>query len=789
MRTRSLRARFGPLMLSIAAAIATTTEAERPARAEADNFGLGDGHHGAFTASQSQQVVNAYAPLREDVALGATRIPIGSVVGHADSFQAGDLILVWRATGLAAAQATSGPSRIDLAAVGGAGGPVGRYEFARVTEASATELIVTRPLVHAWAAHVTQVVKIREYTTLSVPQSTSLSPHPWSSVGPGFAGGILAFLARGAVTLEGRLDADGRGFRGGAAFRRLQVALSCPNDDGAPASGYAHKGEGIVHTAYGSGLGGRASRANGGGGGNCVTAGGGGGGNFGAGGDGGQAAVVGPNPGRGGVGLEYSLLERISLGGGGGAGESKDTLAGGGGNGGGAILARVQTLAGAGQVSAAGVAAQNTGVVGSLLTDGAGGGGAGGSVLLRIAGNAECDGLVATGGNGASTNVIVLPSVLGPGGGGGGGRVLIQAASHSPNCVPDVTPGGPGTGGPGAGGGGGGAEEPPPTGAFCTGPFGSGPAPACQIETHPVCVPDGSCKPCNGDFGSGATQACQLFGLPTCFAAALAGGPSPGACAKCTSDDHCVGAGHAGPKCHQPHGVCGQACTGDSDCKDSEWCSQNVCIPKTPNGEPLPNVPPIAGECTRANGERVCVSEVCEPDDDRCGLKNESPCEGVNERCRSNICFPADRLCGKPDGEPCNDSVECRSDVCKEGRCHGCASDAECPANSVCDRGKCEEGCRPGGPLDGGAGRGACPEGQRCVPVDGGALGRCEPDGSGGGDGGAGDAGTGGDFGAGIIEGGGCACSTKAGAASSPLALVAAAVSLWLARRRRARRG
>ena len=258
--------------MSLAATVASMVAGERAARAEADNFALGDGHHGAFTATQNQQVVNAYAPITANVAAGAVQIPIGTVVGHADGFQAGDLVLVWRATGVPADGATSGSAtRIDLTTAGGAGGPVGVYEFARVTNATATALTLTRPLVHAFAANVSQVVKVREYTTLSVPVNPSPSPHPWSQSGASYAGGLLAFLA---TDHQRRLDV-GRGSAAalpGTGSRRPAPGSARPST--APNNGYATGGEG-VHSRLGPTVGGRGNVANGGGGGNCVESGGG----------------------------------------------------------------------------------------------------------------------------------------------------------------------------------------------------------------------------------------------------------------------------------------------------------------------------------------------------------------------------------------------------------------------------------------------------------------------------------------------------------------------------------
>jgi hypothetical protein len=792
------------------------------AHAEADAFGTGDGHAGAKTVSTVDEVVNAYAPLTADAPAGATDLAFGAVVGDAAGFAAGDLVLVWRATGVAAADAPSASqARLDLAVV--SGGAVGRYELARVASVAGQTLKLTKPLVSSFAKDLSQIVKVPEYTTVDVQAGGSLAALAWQSDGAGFAGGMLAFLATGAVNVNGKLNAEGRGFRGGAdESRLLNLSLNCPNEDGTVDQGYAPKGEGVVATEFGTDKGGRGNRSIAAGGGNCTENGGGGGGNFGAGGNGGVSIIGNDRGGRGGVGLDYSLLTRISLGGGGGSGEQKNGLGSGGGAGGGAIFVRGRALTGAGTISAAGQAAENAQLVG-IESDGAGGGGAGGSVLLRFVDTVDCAGIAATGGKGGDTSVIGL-GAWGPGGGGGGGRVLVQAkaggvcpadvdagssglSGGSPHGAGPASPGDPaaiGTveGPPGGGDGEGycfSTSDPIPecvdpspvcdpvsgTCKKCTGPFGGGAPFACTLDVEPVCMADGSCVPCNGDFGSGATQTCQLVTSPTCFP----GGAKPGSCAKCTSNADCVGPGHPGPNCNTTVGACGKPCNGDSDCASTEWCAESVCVPKTPNSQPVPNVPPVNGECTPENGQRVCLSAVCEPDDDLCGRKNGSPCDhAVDAECRSNICFPKDDECGKPNGEPCAGDGDCRSAQCENGVCTGCDDDSDCPSGQVCDgtNHQCIDGCRE---TDGGASN--CPPPKQCSAHDG-SIGQCvdpaaQPDGgvgTGGADGGVLDT-------TGVVEGGGCACRTNGGPASgSPVAFLAgaiAAIGLAISRRKGSR--
>lgn len=826
------------------------------ARAESDAFAIGDGHVGAKTVAGTE-TVNAYAPVAADVAAGATQIAIGPVLqtSAAVGFAAGDLVLVWRATGVAQAVpgvASGNQTPLVLASVENA--DVGRWELARVATAAASSLTLTKPLVNAWKKDVTQVVKVPEYTTLTVPNGARLAATKWQPAGSGYAGGIVAFFANATVTVDGVVDASAKGFRGGEKLQRVGVVLSCANDDGTVEQGYAEKGESVVAkvdgaggytSLYGNDVGGKGNRSLGAGGGNCVENGGGGGANSGAGGRGGESTlntVTGTN--RGGLGgapLTYPLADaaitdpraysRFTMGGGGGAGEQKNGVGSAGGAGGGVIFVRARALAGAGTLEANGETAQNAGLFngGNAVleeSDGAGGGGAGGTVLVRVVDDATCGSIAVAGGNGGDSRVTLAGGIFGPGGGGGGGRALVQ--SDTGTCPITSNAGAPGASGNSArnattGGAGDGRTIPPDVGGLCTtngapaqcanpnpscdttrgfctkcnGPLGGGTTQPCESDTQPVCVttgPDaGTCKGCARDLGVAGDDACGTAAAPYCETS----GPDQGKCGKCDADTDCVGPTHAGPKCNVAAGACGQACTKDTDCKGTEWCSQGVCIPKTPNSQPVPNLPPDAtGQCTPDVGGRVCLSGVCEEDDDLCGLKNGDECNGKKEECRSAICFAADDLCGLPSGQPCTGNGDCRSALCDSGVCAGCNTDVDCAVGKVCDQAtkQCVDGCRPGAKSgDGGATRhGLCPSGQDCVARDGSALGDCRPHAGGDLDGGAsgGDAGV--PFDDGIVEGGGCACRTSSVAtfasAGSPLAVLAAAAASVLAARRRFRK-
>ncbi len=450
-----------------------------PARAlaEPDSFGLGTGRNGAFTAATGNQVVNTYTQLTAPRLPGDTTLPVTSIAG----FATGDLVMVLQSTGIVPVPASGDAGPYDLSV-----DPVGTWELARLSGTSAGTLSLTAPLIRGFTASVTQVIRVPEYTTVTIPANANLTAQVWN----GSTGGVVAFLATGAITNNGQISAGtrgtdaglfGTGFRGGLFVNfttsnnaaldgcsELDGPAGPLTNDGGGGVGtigrLALKGEGVANVAYSTDAGaggrtvGRGNVVNGAGGGVCHNSGGGGGGHGGAGGKGGRTWDE-PNPdgglavnrdvgGLGGGVLSYSLLDHLIFGGGGGAGHGNNNVGTGGAAGGGSVFIRAASMTGTGAVHADGMTAGST--TGGF-NDAAGGGGAGGSIYLRVQGALACgvsdggapamDGgaLTAVGGNGGNVNF----NRHGPGGGGGGGRILIQASSYA--CTPSVLSGVGGT--------------------------------------------------------------------------------------------------------------------------------------------------------------------------------------------------------------------------------------------------------------------------------------------------------------------------------------------------------
>lgn len=719
------------------------------AHAETDNFANGNGHNGALTvAASAQQTINSYVGLTADAAAGATTLTVSTVLGNPQGFVAGDLVMVWRSTGVAPSEAPSGDQNkqvnLDTAAsttstTATVAGATGTYEFARVQSfvaATATTpgtMTLTAPLVSAFTRYVSQVVRVPEFTSVNIAASGTLlstafqevkaignsatpnvtAPNPEAP----WAGGITIFFAQDAVANAGVIHSNARGFHGAVPPQNRILAtpglINCDNNpvDGSSANGanYGQKGQGVVHSLYTAASGGKGNRANAGGGGQCVEGGGGGGANGGKGGVGSASLLglgVGGYPG---VNIDFTIASHLTMGGGGGAGR---TIAAGfssvgyGGFGGGVVYVRARAMSGAGKLQANGGGGEDTGLIGlptDIASEGSGGGGAGGTIVVRLSGELDCDSLASPGGNGGDAAVIGLP-IFGSGGGGGGGRVSYTAQSKTPNCKVIVTPGKNGNTGsdPGQPG-----ESDPPSDAVCDASFGAGTLTSCPDATSPICA-GGKCLPCNGDFNSGTSAAC----------------------------------GQVNPLCNLQAGTCGKGCTVDSECTSAEWCAPvlaggaGICTPKTSNKLPLPGYPPIDGRCTEGNGARVCISAVCEPADNLCGYLNGTACT-VLSQCRSGVCF-SDNTCGLPNGQVCQNNEQCRSNSCVDGLCKGCVMDSQCSNGQLCD-----------------VNAGVC----RVRATDT----------------------------AGIIEGGGCSCSTTPSTTASPFAALGAAAAALLAWRRRKR--
>lgn len=439
------------------------------------------GKDGARTVTGANTVLNTVTTLAAGASSGAGTITVSSAAG----ITAGDVLMLYQAQGATIATTnTSGYGAVTAL------NNAGRYEFVSVAAVAGNVITLGTvcsgtPLRFSYNSGA-QVVRVPQYSSLTVNAGASVVPSAWN----GSTGGVVAVIVDGTATINGTINANALGFRGGAldntstdAGTDVTAYVASTTADG------GEKGESIAgaQTVY-DGLGGRYNRgapANGGGGGNSHNAGGGGGANGGsAAGWSGQgvpslATAAWANawnidgtltsttnsPGGGRGGYTYAAADqnalttapgaaswagnnrrergglggrplannpstvgdtRLFFGGGGGAGDGNNSAASAGAAGGGLVYVIANAVSGSGALQANGGTAANTA---PGHNDAPGGGGGGGSVVL-VAPSAGALSFSANGGGGGNQLITSVESE-GPGGGGGGGYIASPGGTRT----------------------------------------------------------------------------------------------------------------------------------------------------------------------------------------------------------------------------------------------------------------------------------------------------------------------------------------------------------------------
>jgi outer membrane protein OmpA-like peptidoglycan-associated protein len=477
----------------VAAALSLTACAGpeiEPAADEPPTLGTSElavvGQDGALTVTVASTVLNQYAVLAANAAVGATSLTVTNVANLSSpafgDLAAGDLLMVIQMQG-ATINTTNTTAYGNVTAVGSAG----NYELVDVTAVNTGTNVVTLRTGLRFAyttAGRTQVVRVPQLTSLTVTAPGTIVANEWN----GATGGVVALYVQGTATINSPISVVGRGFRGGA----VDNGASGNNETGYVTDDLtraAERGEGIAGDAaiydIQGGRFGRGAAANGGGGGNAHNGGGGGGAN----GTGvGTAAYTGQgvmtagvtgaaawalDPGyiangnartnsRGGGrgGYTYASANRNALaegpadpdwggdlrrelgglggrpvsnapatgklfmGGGGGAGDGNNGGAGAGGDGGGIVYLVANTVTGSSTINASGLAGTNTSGGGN---DAPGGGGAGGTIVVDAN---SLSGVTLTAAGAVGGNQIIGGAESeGPGGGGGGGFIATRGGA------------------------------------------------------------------------------------------------------------------------------------------------------------------------------------------------------------------------------------------------------------------------------------------------------------------------------------------------------------------------
>lgn len=268
------------------------------------------GKDGALTVTVTNTVLNRYTKPTTDIAVGATTITVTAInelardgntyyptgyTGPANTYAnnlltQGDMLMIYQAQGATISTANN----IGYGSVT-ALNSAGSYELVRVASVAGNVITLSCATKFAYqiAGHV-QIIRVPQYTTLTVNSGASVTTIPWGA--PTFGGsdpsdatrrrgGFTAVIAN-SVANNGNINANVGGFRGGTIENltsgpTANVFYSAWVTNDAAVS--AEKGESIAgyRTDYDA-IGGRYGRgapANGGGGGNAHNAGGGGGAN------------------------------------------------------------------------------------------------------------------------------------------------------------------------------------------------------------------------------------------------------------------------------------------------------------------------------------------------------------------------------------------------------------------------------------------------------------------------------------------------------------------------------
>lgn len=268
------------------------------------------GKDGAITISTANTVINRYTRVTSDVPAGSKVVNVTNIaelsrdgIGYlpagyvtnagvyaTNAIGQGDLIILYQAQG-ALIDATNTGAYGQVTDYNGAG----TYELAYVESVSGNAITLgCGTKLSYFAARYVQVIRIPQYSSLTVDAGASVVAVPWGAPSFGGAdpsalqrrrGGFVAAMATGIVN-NGSINANRAGFRGGTRenysnftntnfytdYRSLDSLVSA--EKGESIAGYRDDYDNLYGGRYG-----RGAAANGGGGGNSHNAGGGGGAN------------------------------------------------------------------------------------------------------------------------------------------------------------------------------------------------------------------------------------------------------------------------------------------------------------------------------------------------------------------------------------------------------------------------------------------------------------------------------------------------------------------------------
>ncbi len=181
---------------------------------------------GAYTVTATNAVLNEFTTLTANASAGATSITVASSTMNSHSrfsgnLAAGELVMIIQMQG--ATMTTSSTTSSTWGAIS-AYNSAGKYEFDQVASVpNSTTINLVSALKNSYTSSGNvQIVRVPRYTNFTINSGASVTTDAWN----GSTGGIVAIEADSNTTINGTINVNGLGFRGG----NVQQNSTCCSD-------------------------------------------------------------------------------------------------------------------------------------------------------------------------------------------------------------------------------------------------------------------------------------------------------------------------------------------------------------------------------------------------------------------------------------------------------------------------------------------------------------------------------------------------------------------------------
>lgn len=238
------------------------------------------GKDGVGIITASNQTVNKYSPVSVSIAASSNTVEVANI--NLLSICPGDLIMVYQAQG-ASMDISNTNSYGNILGYNSAG----LYEFKYVQSVTGNTITTQTTFTNSYnSSGRVQVVKVPQYTSLTINVGASIVPKLWKDTtisGQNYRFGGLVVIHSSNIVNNGTITASGCGFRGGVVKGNTPYSFGPTDITSTLSIKGAEKGEGIFGSQVDYDVNGgrycKGAPANGGGGATSTNAGGGGGAN------------------------------------------------------------------------------------------------------------------------------------------------------------------------------------------------------------------------------------------------------------------------------------------------------------------------------------------------------------------------------------------------------------------------------------------------------------------------------------------------------------------------------